>query len=242
MVTRSQFARHLAKLNVSHIDRAVAFLYYYRETQQFEERSARDLAADLHDEGFPRPNVTLLKRALSRSRFTTRGARSGVYKLDVRRLGDLEALYGEFLDQKKVSVAGDVIPSDWISGTRPYLEQMVYQINATYEYGMFDACAVLCRRLMESLIIEIYIQQKRHSDIQHDGVFFMLDRLIVHVGNDQNIQLSRNIAKTMREVKQLGDTAAHDRTYITPQIDIDDLKARYRRLIMELLSVSGVTK
>jgi hypothetical protein len=88
-------------LNVSHIDRAVAFLYYYRETQQFEERSASDLAVDLHDEGFPRPNVTLLKRALSRSRFTTGGPRSGVYKLDVRRLGDLEALYGEFLDQKK---------------------------------------------------------------------------------------------------------------------------------------------
>jgi len=107
---------------------------------------------------------------------------------------------------------------------------------------MFDACAVLCRRLMESLIIEIYIHQKRHSDIQYDGVFFMLDRLIVHVGNDQNIQLSRNIAKTMREVKQLGDTAAHDRTYITPQIDIDDLKARYRRLIKELLLASGVTK
>ena len=47
MVSRSQFARHLAKLNVSHIERAVAFLYYYRETQQFEERSASDLAADL---------------------------------------------------------------------------------------------------------------------------------------------------------------------------------------------------
>ena len=119
---------------------------------------------------------------------------------------------------------------------------MVYQINATYEYGMFDACAVLCRRLMESLIIEIYIHQKRHSDIQHDGVFFMLDRLIVHVGNDQNIHLSRNTAKTVREVKQLGDTAAYDRTYITPQIDIDDVKARYRRLIKELLLVSGVTK
>ena len=64
----------------------------------------------------------------------------------------------------------------------------------------------------------------------------------MHVGKDQNIQLSRNTAKTMRDVKQLGDTAAHDRTYITPQIDIDDVKARYRRLIKELLLVSGVTK
>lgn len=242
MVSRSEFARLLAELNASHVDRAVAFLYYYRETQQFEERSASALAADLHDEGFPRPNVTLLKRALSRSNFTTKGSQPGLYKLDVRRLGDLEALYGEFLNQKKVTVAGGVIPSDWISGTRPYLEQIVYQINATYEYGMFDACAVLCRRLMESLIIEIYIHEQRHSDIQAGGVFFMLDRLITHVGNDQSIHLSRNTPKTMREIKQLGDTAAHDRTYITPQIDIDDVKARYRRLIQELLLISGLSE
>ena len=120
---------------------------------------------------------------------------------------------------------------------------MVYQINATYEYGMFDACAVLCRRLMESLIIEIYIHEKKHSDIQHDGVFFMLDRLIVHLGDDQNIHLSRNTKlKPCAKLSSSGDTAAHDRTYITPQIDIDDVKARYRRLTKELLLVSGVTK
>ena len=242
MVSRREFSRLLAERNVSHVDRAVAFLYFYRETQQFEERSGGDLAGDLHDEGFPRPNVTLLNRALSRSRFTTRGSRPVLYKLDVRRLGDLEALYGEFLNQKKILVAGDVIPPDWISGTRPYLEQMVYQINATYEYGMFDACAVLCRRLMESLIIEIYIYEKRHSDIQTGSVFFMLDRLITYVENDPDIRLSRNTPKTMREVKQLGDTAAHDRTYITPQIDIDDIKARYRRLVQELLLISGIRK
>ena len=242
MVGRSEFARIVADLNLSHVDRAVAFLFYYRETQAFEERSAGDLASDLHEEGFPRPNVTLLKRALSNSTFTTRGSQPGLYKLDVRRLGELEGFYGQFLNQKKVSVAGSVIPSDWITGTRPYLEQMVYQINATYEYGMFDACAVLCRRLMESLIIEIYIYEKRHSAIQTGSVFFMLDRLITYVGNDHDVHLSRNIPKTMREVKQLGDTAAYDRTYITPQIDIDDIKARYRRLIQELLLISGIRK
>jgi hypothetical protein len=70
----------------------------------------------------------------------------------------------------------------------------------------------------------------------------MLDRLISHVVSDAQVSLSRNAPKTMREVKQLGDTAAHDRTYITPQIDIDDLKARYRRLIQELLGKAGIAK
>ena len=46
----------------------------------------------------------------------------------------------------------------------------------------------------------------------------------------------------MDEVKRLGDTAAHDRTYITQQVDIDDLKARYRKLVAELLVLAGVKK
>jgi hypothetical protein len=44
----------------------------------------------------------------------------------------------------------------------------------------------------------------------------------------------------MNEIKQLGDIAAHDRTYITPNVDIDDLKSKYRRMIAELLKLAGV--
>ncbi len=242
MVSRSDFSLHLAKLELSHTDRAVAFLYYYRETQEFEERSAPDLAGDLHDEGFPKPNVTRLREGLSRSQFTTRGSQSELYQLDVRRIGELEVLYGQLLERRKVSVSKNLIPPEWVAGTRQYLEQMVYQINAAYEYGMYDASAVLLRRMMESLIIEIYIHEKRHHDIQVGGVFLMLDKLISHITTDKGISLSRNTPKTMREIKQLGDIAAHDRTYITPQVDIDDLKARYRRLIQELLPKAGITK
>ncbi len=242
MASRRDFSRHLATLNLSHADRAVAFLYYYRETQEFDERSVSDLAEDLHDEGFPKPNVTNLRKALSKSQFAIRGSQSGLYQLDVRRIEELEAIYGQLLKRRKVSVSKHLIPPEWVTGTRRYLEQIVYQINAAYEYGMYDASAVLMRRLMESLTIEIYVHEKRRHDIQVNGIFLMLDKLISHITTDKGISLSRNTPKTMREIKELGDTAAHDRTYITSQVDIDDLKARYRRLIQELFSKTGITK
>jgi len=44
----------------------------------------------------------------------------------------------------------------------------------------------------------------------------------------------------MDEVKHLGDTAAHDRTYITAQVDIDDIKARYRKTHRRVACVGGV--
>lgn len=242
MVSREEYSKRLAKLDLSHVDRAIAFLYYYRETQEYEERSASDLTADLHDEGFPRPNVTRLRDGLAGSRLTTRGSKPGFFRIDLRKLDDVAEQYEPLLERKQVSVSKYVIPPDWLTGTRAYLEQMIYQINAAYEYGMFDASAVLMRRFMESLIIEIYIYEKRHHDIQTGGAFYMLERLISHITTDAKVSLSRNAPKTMREVKQLGDTAAHDRTYITPQVDIDDVRSRYRRLIQELLVKAGVTK
>lgn len=241
MTSRSDFAHGLAGMDLSHVDRAIAFLFYYRESQEFEERSTSELARDLAEEGFPKPNITRLKNDLARSRYTIRGSKPGVFRLDLRRITEVAEKYEGLLSRKKVAISGHIIPPDWVSGTRSYLEQLVYQINVTHELGIHDACAVLMRRLMESLIVEVYIHEKRHHEIQNTGAFFMLDRLISYIQTDSNVTLSRNSPKTMNEIKQLGDTAAHDRTYITPKVDIDDVKVRYRRLIQELLYKAGIT-
>ncbi len=240
MADRSRFARGIASLGLSHTERAVALLWYYRQSQEFEERTASELANDLHDEGFPKPNITRLSRGLTRSRFTIKGRRKGSSQIDVRRLSDLEEKYGQLLATKKVDVQDSVVPNDWARGTRVYLERLVYQINGSYDYGFYDACATMCRRLMESLLVEIYIHQGRHQEIQNNGVFLGLERLIAHVRADNKLTLGRNTPKTMTEVKQLGDTAAHDRVYVTSKQDIDDVRARYRRMLQDLLQASGI--
>jgi len=240
MKTRADFARALAQRQLSHRDRAVALLWYYRHTQEYEERSASELATDLHDEGFPKPNVTRLAMDLTRSRDTARGKRLGTFQVDVRRVSALDETYLPLLGTKQVKVSGAVLPADAVAGTRGYLEQLAHQINGTYDCGFFDACAVLCRRLMESLIIEVYVHLGRQNEIQQSGVFASLDRLVAHIKGDRSVALGRTTPKTMDDVKQLGDTAAHDRTYITPQVDIDDVKARYRRLIAELQRFAGI--
>lgn len=242
MESRSGFARAIGQLSLSHVERATAFLWYYRQTQEFEERTASELANDLHDEGFPKPNVTRLKRELGKNRYTVRGRRGGSYQLDVRRISELDERYEQFLRIRRIEVSDVIIPNDWVSGTRPYLERMVYQINGSYEYGFFDGCAVLFRRLMESLLIELYISRNRSHEIQSNGVFVYLDKLIATARADKTLNLGRNTPKTMTEIKQLGDTAAHDRVYITQQQDIDDVKTKYRRMIQDLLTNSGIKK
>ena len=242
MKTRSGFAKELAKLELSHIDRAIAFLWYYRQTQEFEERFARELANDLHDEAFPKPNATRFRNQLSKSKFTVRGKRADSFQIDVRQLSSLETKYAPLLKIKNVEVLDSIVPSEWVNGTRRYLEQLVHQINGAYDYGFYDGCAVLCRRLMESLIIEIYIMSKRTNEIQDNNVFVRLEKLIARIRTDKKVVLGRNIPKIMDGTKQLGDTAAHDRVYITRQEDIDDIKGRYRRMIQELLGLANIMK
>ena len=49
-----------------------------------------------------------------------------------------------------------IIPHSMVKNTRGYIERVVYQINGSYEKGWFDACAVMMRRLLETLIIEVF--------------------------------------------------------------------------------------
>lgn len=240
MKNRSQFAKALATLDLSHADRAIAFLWYYRSSQDFDERSASQLAADLQEESFPKPNITRLKKDLQRSKYTVKGKRQGTFQLDIRHIPELDSKYNPISKVKKYEPKDIIIPSDWVANKRKYLEDIVNQINGGYEVGFFDSCATMMRRLMESLIIEVYIKQNRQQEIQENGVFVMLEKLISRIRSDPGVVLSRNAPKTMTDIKQLGDTAAHDRVYITQEQDIDDVKARYRRLIQELLHLSGI--
>jgi hypothetical protein len=243
MASRSEFAKRLAQQGGQHIDRAIALLWYYQERGEYEERSASDLSYDLQEEGFPKPNVTRLERALRASRYTVAGRRNGTFQIDIRRLADLDKQMRALLNIREAKVNDTVLPSEWVVGTRGYLERLVHQINGSFEFGFLDCCAVLCRRLLESLLIEIYISKGRQHEIQSGGVFFGLDKLIAHVVADRTITIGRNSKATMEEIKLIGDTAAHDRAYITQPVDLDEqMRVRYRRIIMELLSISGIKK
>ena len=121
------------------------------------------------------------------------------------------------------------------------MEKMVHQINGSFDSGFYDCCAVLCRRLMESLLVEIYISQKRHHEIQNDGTFYKLEKIINYAKSDKVLTLGGNTPNTMMEIKQLGDTAAHNRVYVTHQTDITLVRARLRTMIQELLHAAGST-
>lgn len=143
---------------------------------------------------------------------------------------------------KTVEVRGAILPPEIVAGTRGYIERMALEINGSCQSEWYDAAAVMCRRLMESLIIEVYESQKRQAETKPGGTYLPLEKLINHIAADRNVSLGRNTPKSMNHIKELGDTAAHDRTYITKQPDIDESRTEIRRVISELLHLSGVRR
>jgi len=242
MSSRRQFIEKIGNLDLSRAQQAIALLWYYRQTQTFDERTASELAEDLFEEGLGKPNVTQLHKDLLKAKETVKGKRQKTFQLNVKHLSRLNTDYENYLTQQRPKVKDVILPDNLIAGTRKYLEEMVREINGAFEAGFYNSSAVMLRRLMESLIIEAYIKAGITSNIKNNNVFLMLDGLITNITSEPTFNLGRSSLKTMKLVKELGDTAAHDRTYLTQPADITDNVIQIRRLMSELLQLAGIVK
>lgn len=117
-----------------------------------------------------------------------------------------------------------VIDLALVADTRGYLEKVAVQINGTYEHGWYDACAVMLRRFIETLIIEAYIAKNRADAIKKtDGDFYSLKRLIDEACSGRDLDLSRDTRDILRKLKKLGDRSAHNRRFIARRTYFDEL-------------------
>jgi len=153
---------------------------------------------------------------------------------------DLRAL-GNIPQEGKFPRSSQVVPYALVRGTRGYLEKLVHQINGTYENGWFDATAVLTRRLLETLIIEVFEKHKIESRLQNSsGDFFYLSDLISKCISETAWNLSRNTKRALPRLKDVGDKSAHSRRYNALKQDIDVLLPDLRVTIQELIYLSGL--
>jgi hypothetical protein len=134
-----------------------------------------------------------------------------------------------------------VLPLSVLAKTRTYLETIATQANGCYEHQWFDACSVMIRKLVETLIIELYEEKSKADRIKDDGGNYLLLRdLIDRVLNDSSWNLGRETKKGLPLVKSLGDNSAHNRRFIAKKEDVDKFIGPLRVLTDELLHLSGL--
>jgi hypothetical protein len=68
----------------------------------------------------------------------------------------------------------------------------------------------------------------------------MFAGLLAFVEKDAHVNVSRNAIKGLRDVKSLGDLAAHNRRFVAEGDDIDRIRTGLRVASGELLALAGL--
>lgn len=217
-------------------------IWWTQREQPASGLTAREIATLMEGAGYPGQNVSRLEEQLAADRRTARVPGSKSWRLNPASRVELDGVLTPFVDEPKPIKATDsVVPRSIFKDTRGYIEQVVHQINASYDAALYDCCAVMCRRLLETLIIETYEHRGRARDIQAaDGNFFMLAELQRRLLADSTVNLSRNGKKGLEDFKRLGDWSAHNRRFNATRADIDRVRDGLRLACQELLHLAGL--
>lgn len=126
-----------------------------------------------------------------------------------------------------------------VKGSRGYIERVAHQINGSYQSGWYDACSVMIRRLIETLIIECYEAHKLEGSIKDkDGNYLFLKELIDLALAEPAWTIGRSARLVLPKLKEVGDKAAHNRRYNAFRQDIDKIIPSLRDVVQELLSLA----
>lgn len=144
-------------------------------------------------------------------------------------------------DEGTLADTHQIIPPAVVRGTRGYIEKIANQVNGAYERGWYDCCAVMMRRLLETLIIEAFeghgIQAKI---VGRDGEYVYLRDLITTALAEPSWTLTRNTKSSLPKLKDLGDKSAHSRRFIAYRQDIEPLAPGFRGVIQEFVYLANL--
>jgi len=238
-VNEPQFCAGLLKSPLSRAHQIVGLVWFRYQVAGLQECSFDEVLKDLESAGLPKQNKNRIWKSISASKYLIRGSAIGKVKVNQRYIPKLEALFEPLLASPIPKIDDSVLPKETLA-PRPYFQALVEQINGCHHYSWHDGAAVLMRRLVESLIIEIYVHLGRTTEIQVGGAFLMLDPLITFLERDTAIPKSRELIANVRKIKQIGDLSAHNRTYVAKKRDIDELKLPFRTAVVELATLANV--
>lgn len=139
-------------------------------------------------------------------------------------------------EEGSVPKTESVVYFSLVKNTRGYIEKLVHQINGCYENAWYDACAVMIRRLIETLIIEVYEAFNISQKIKNDkDDFLYLSDLIIAIENEPSWNLGRNAKKSLKSLKDIGDKSAHSRRFNAHRQDVDKIIEDLRVVVQELI-------
>lgn len=236
------FAAAIAAEATTEIDKALACLWFEDSVTAGCECSVTGLISTMQSAALiGQINKSRLESKLAKSPFTVRGCAKGTFRIAASRKADLDKRFSHLTKRKHIVRGDALLPKEQMSNTRRYLEALATQANGCFECGFYDACAVLCRRIIESLLIEAFDKAGHRLSIEHHGVILGFDDIIKVAKTGKHIRLPRGADRVIDKIKEIGDTAAHDRYHITTRQDVEEFRAAFSKTVSQLMALAGIT-
>ena len=173
--------------------------------------------------GFAKPNTSRLRQRIQKSKeFWTRHSKKNTFRLSIAKRGALRELYPDLSESEEVVSDDSLLPEVLFDeAKRRYLKKIVQQINSSYENNLFDACALLMRRLLEILSYSLISKPvDRRSDQRSRRGVRNLNTLINKAMSRKEIGLSAPIKKNIDQFRKLGNLSCTRITYNCRKDDI----------------------
>jgi hypothetical protein len=144
-------------------------------------------------------------------------------------------------EKQKDESSGQYLAEEILEKMPPYITRLVPQINGTYAYGWYEGSSMVLRRLVETLIIELYARRGWKQDVQDptSNEFLMLKGLIDKLNGDARLRMPKRTIEGLNKVKELGDVAAHDFKIRITKSDLDRIQSAMRLTCERLVFTIG---
>lgn len=222
-------------------DLAIGFVWLHYKLHETELCTIGQINQYFVDAHLSKCNSTRLKNALRKNKDILT-ERTG-YRPSRKLIETLNQEFNYLLQRPEVIECNDIIlPFSLYSNTRGYIESLSKQINASYEYDIFDGCAVLMRRLMEILLIHTYEAKGLSDEIIEEKGYKNLNLIIKDIVDKKRFNLPKQTKDSLNKIRELGNLSAHKIQYTTKKQYVDEVITEYRVIIEELLFLSNIKK
>jgi hypothetical protein len=238
------FSKLVDLLVQKEIEKVRLLAYYHQKTSGSADFSRSHIGEWFSLLDLPKPNLSRIEKGLSASRDFIKGKTKDSFKLHPVAFDLLQSeIPGIHVESEEVVSDDVILPKPIYEKSRGFIESLSKQVNASYEFNIFDGCAVLMRRLLEIMLILSYENLGIESAIQDGkGNYFMLEKIVNDAKTNGTLKLSRDAKSVLDDFRTIGNFSAHKIYYNCRRADLKKIAIHYRATIEELMYKSGIRK
>lgn len=223
-----------SELNASNqIDYFAYFLLYEKNSEGFRPKDIQGCFDELHLS--PYSNIPSYL-----SKFSQRGkGQKFLKRKDLYFLENSTKLSIETTIQKEFipEATNNLFPLSIFDNTRGYLIGFAKEASVAYDYSLFNCCFFMLRKILETLIIELFERHGLEANIKNaNGGYLFLSDLITKLVAEKKWHLTKVVREDIPKIKKLADSSVHSKRFSAKKTDIDNIKTEIRIILQELVN------